>query len=166
MDAKIKNRHRLKSKDIRHLLEEIHCSFPTISIRESSVVETGTLLDFGIVLIDGVVAFFKHEQQWLFTLEGLYTYQPKQKSVIVDMGAVSFVTNGADVMAAGIVEADATIASGDVVWIADSNHRKALAVGIALATGEEMVDQHQGKVIKNIHYVGDQLWKAIKQLSI
>ena len=74
------------------------------------------------------------------------------------MGAVGFVTKGADIMAPGIIDADVNIQENDHVWICDEKHRKPLAVGIALMTGEEMKSKNTGKAIKNIHYVGDKLW--------
>ena len=78
------------------------------------------------------------------------------------MGAVKFVTNGADIMAPGIVDADDTIAVDDSVWICDETHKKPLAVGIALKSGIEMVQQEKGKAVKMIHHVGDELWNLMK----
>ena len=75
------------------------------------------------------------------------------------MGAVGFVTNGADVMSPGIVDADPQIQPGDLIWIADETHNKPLGVGEALLTGEEMIANTKGKAIKNIHYIGDALWE-------
>ena len=75
------------------------------------------------------------------------------------MGAVRFVVNGADVMRPGIVEIEDGISKDDLVSVIDKNNRKPLAVGIALFSAEEMKAMSTGKVIKNIHYVGDELWK-------
>ena len=43
--------------------------------------------------------------------------------------------------------------------IIDVNNKKPLAVGIALLNSEEMRSATGGKVIKNIHFVGDELWR-------
>ena len=91
----------------------------------------------------------------------LSKYKPKQNYVVVDMGAVKFVTNGADVMAPGIVDADENIDEDDQVWICDEKHNKPLAIGIALMSGEQMLKEKQGKAIKTIHYVGDQIWNFV-----
>ena len=40
------------------------------------------------------------------------------------MGAVGFITKGADVMAPGITDADPMIQKDDLVWICDEKHRK------------------------------------------
>jgi PUA domain protein len=74
------------------------------------------------------------------------------------MGAIGFITKGADVMAPGITDVDVSIQRDDLVWICDEKHRKPLAVGIALLTGEEMKTKKPGKAVKTLHYVGDRLW--------
>lgn len=74
------------------------------------------------------------------------------------MGAIRFVTNGADIMSPGIVETDENIKQNDVVIIVEETHKKPLAIGIAEITGEEMVNNDSGKAIQNIHYIGDDIW--------
>ena len=61
-------------------------------------------------------------------------------------------------MAPGIVDADPSILKDDYVWICDENNKKPLAIGIALMSGEQMKQSKEGKAIKNLHYVGDELW--------
>jgi predicted RNA-binding protein (TIGR00451 family) len=80
------------------------------------------------------------------------------KSVVVDMGAVSHIANGADVMAPGIVRHD-SLREGELAVIRDERHGKALAVGIVIAPLSE-----KGKVIKTLHYVGDAIWER-RELS-
>jgi len=77
----------------------------------------------------------------------------------VDMGAVPYVTNGADVMGPGIVEVDPDIKEGDMVWIRDMTHKRPLAIGKALVSAEVMAAKAPGKAIKNLHFVGDKIWK-------
>ena len=64
------------------------------------------------------------------------------------MGAIRFVSNGADIMSPGIVAADENINPGDIVLIIDETHGKPLAIGISLITGEEMVENDSGKAIE------------------
>lgn len=158
MSAKIKNRHRLKSKEIKQLIQTLKNRFSSDFFDSSSSVEMGNLEEFEIILVDNDIAFMIIEDDIVFTLRGLYKYRPKEYFVIVDMGAVGFVTKGADVMAPGIVDADECIQEHDYVWVCDEKHKKPLAVGIALITGEEMKGKKTGKAIKNIHFVGDRLW--------
>lgn len=92
-------------------------------------------------------------------VRGLLREKPPRRYVTVDAGAVPYVYNGADVMAPGIVEADASIQPGDFVWVRDEANGAPLAVGQALRTGEEMVAERQGKAVRSVHHVGDRLWK-------
>jgi len=81
-------------------------------------------------------------------------------AVVVDMGAVPFVCNGADVMAPGVVEVRGDFQEGGLVVVRDVRHGKALAVGMARGSSKEMMTAERGKVVKNLHYVGDRLWRA------
>jgi PUA domain protein len=80
------------------------------------------------------------------------------KKVVVDMGAVRFVVNGADIMRPGIVQADQSIQKEEPIVIVDQTHGKPLAVGLALLSGVELMEKDSGKVVANIHYVGDKIW--------
>jgi PUA domain protein len=154
----IKNRHRLKNKDIKKLQNELKNIFDTDFFDANSSVETGEYEGIKILFVDGEPSFMFYDGNLVFTLHGLNKFKPKKKLVVVDMGAVKFVTSGADVMAPGIVDADENIVENDQVWICDENHHKPLAVGIALMAGEQMKSGKSGKAIKTIHYVGDMLW--------
>jgi len=158
MSIKIKNRHRLKAKDIRKYMEDLKAIFNEIFFSEKSSVETGDLDGTFIIFVDGEPCFMYYNDKIVFTLHGINKYKPKKNFVVVDMGAVKFVTNGADIMAPGVVDADTDIFEGDQVWICDETYHKPLAVGIALVNGEQMISQSQGKVINTIHYVGDNIW--------
>lgn len=84
--------------------------------------------------------------------------RPTKAYVTVDMGAIRFVNNGADVMAPGITEADPDIQVGDLVWIRDERNGMPLAVGEALVPGSEMPRGKKGKAVKSLHHVGDPYW--------
>jgi PUA domain protein len=84
--------------------------------------------------------------------------------VVVDMGAVSHICNGADIMAPGIVRFEGQFGSGDFVLVVDEKYGKPLAVGEALFGVDEAEKAKQGVVIKNVHFAGDRLWNFIKKL--
>lgn len=85
-------------------------------------------------------------------------------AVVVDMGAVPHVCNGADVMVPGIVEVS-EFEAGKLVVVRDERHRKPLVVGEALMSSEEIRRACRGKAVRNLHYVGDRVWKLIKELG-
>jgi len=159
--GKIKNRHRLKRKEIRDVQSQLKETFKYDFFDERSMVETGDAEGIKMVVVDDEPVFMFYEDRIVFTVHGLNKYKPGENFVVVDMGAVGFVTKGADVMAPGIVDADKKINENDQVWICDERHHKPLAVGIAVMNGEQMMEERQGKAVKVIHYVGDKLWNFI-----
>ena len=111
-----------------------------------------------LVLVDGDPAVCYFDDEPFLTVRGANDFPPESHIVTVDSGAISFVSDGADVMRPGITEADADIAAGDLVAIAEENHGKVLAVGRAMADGSEMVGD-SGKVVDSLHHVGDDLYE-------
>ncbi|WP_123536452.1 RNA-binding protein [Halosimplex salinum] len=98
------------------------------------------------------------ESEPFLTVQGANAYPPERNVVTVDAGAISFVSDGADVMRPGIVEADDSIEAGDLVAINEEGHGKFLAIGRAKTDGSDMVGD-SGKVVESIHHVGDDLFE-------
>jgi PUA domain protein len=121
--------------------------------------------DWDVVLVDGdpLVLYVDSdgdadEREPFLTVQGANAHPPEQHVVTVDAGAVSFVSDGADVMRPGIVDADADIDAGDLVAINEESHGKFLAIGRARTDGGDMVGD-SGKVVDSIHHVGDDLFE-------
>ncbi|MEM0493525.1 MAG: RNA-binding protein [Candidatus Thermoplasmatota archaeon] len=129
-------------------------------------MEYASLEEFSIIIVDNTISFFMMDDRIFFTLQGLYKYKPVGHRVVVDMGAVKYIANGADIMAPGITCADEDIKEEDEVWICDERNKKPLAIGIALRSGPEMLSNRNGKAVKNIHHVGDRLWNLISNLGV
>jgi PUA-domain protein len=85
--------------------------------------------------------------------------------VVVDMGAIRHVCNGADIMAPGIVQIEGEFAKGALVLVIDVQHCKKLALGEAQFDAESARAAKKGVVVKNVHFVGDEIWNAIKEVS-
>jgi len=99
--------------------------------------------------------------EWVFpTLKGLLEHPFPERRVVVDSGAVAFVVNGADIMRPGIVSVSDDIRSGRPVQVVEERHGKPLAVGIALFDAGEIREKRSGKMVKTIHYIGDELWNV------
>jgi len=158
MAFRIKNKHNLKRKEIKELFDEINNIF-YIGIPDKNLkVEIGNFDDFKIFFIDDDPCFIKIDNMLFLTIKGIMRFKPDEKFVVVDMGAVQFITSGADLMAPGIVNADKDINVDDQVWICDENHKRPLAIGIAIMNGIDMIKEKKGKSVKIIHYVGDKFW--------
>jgi PUA-domain protein len=131
-----------------------------ISGLENKTLEKITLEEFSIILVDGKPLLFEIEGHLFPTVRGALEMKLQKRIVTVDKGAIRFVSNGADIMAPGVVVADPDIKEGDLVIIVEEAHRKPLAIGKALMKGSEMVEATSGKAIKSIIHVGDKLWNA------
>ncbi len=160
-------RYSLKSKQAKQLLNEISGRLnvnvealfgakANVEIVESSIGD--------VYLVNDKPLFFKIEKKVLPTLlfQGFVSQAPK---VVVDMGAIPYVCNGADVMAPGIVRVEGEFGTGDLVLIVDEKHGKPLAVGETLYDSESVRDAKQGAVIKNVHFVSDKIWNFAKTLT-
>lgn len=148
----------MKEREVKELITDLKNRFHSVFFNEKATVDIGTLDEFTVLLINDSIDFIIYNNTVVFTLQGLMKYQPNINFVVVDMGAVGFITKGADVMAPGIIDADLKIQKDDFVWIIDEKNRKFLAVGIALMTGAEMKTKKPGKAVKTLYYVGDRFW--------
>ncbi|MFU8866553.1 RNA-binding protein [Natronococcus sp.] len=154
----VKSRHHLRSDAISEIEEMLSAQLgvsPEGDTYERVEFEEN---DWKVVLIDGEpqVAFFDDEP--FLTVRGANAYDPEKHVVTVDSGAISFVSDGADVMRPGITEATDDISPDDLVLIAEESHGKVLAVGRARVEGSEMVGD-EGKVVDSLHHVGDDLYE-------
>lgn len=116
---------------------------------------------------------FEKEQKFFFGRRGQEVYFPLLKDEVVlptlptatvDIGAVKFVCNGANVMRPGIVSFSDHFEKSALIVVNEASHSKAIAVGRAMATAEEMKGTSKGASIENYHYVGDKFWEALKTL--
>ena len=111
-------------------------------------------------IVNGKVIGVEEKVGFMITLKGIMELKPTMKWITVDMGAVKYLANGADVMAPGITEADPEIEKGDLVWVRDERNLRPLCVGEALIKGNEMAPTDSGKAVKTMHYVGDPIWNV------
>ncbi len=151
---------RLSNKEIR-TLNNLISNF-NVSFKKGSEIYVTTIDNIKVFVMNKQPIFFYFEKGILPTLnlilqnERVYSSFPK---VIVDMGAVRFVLNGADIMRPGIVSVD-TFSEEDFVLIVDVKYKKPLAIGRALFDSEKMNSLDSGKVVKNIHYLNDKIWNV------
>ena len=153
---KIRKRYHLKKKKLKEIRLKLG-DYANIIPAGSTVEILETDLS-NIILINGEPLVMLVENTPFLTLKGALEVNITSKYVVVDMGAVKFMAKGADVMSPGITEADPGIREGELVIVVDETHHKPLAIGRSLITGIEMVENNEGKAIKTIHHISDQLW--------
>lgn len=151
---KLRNRHRLRGREVKRLRGEAGILLPEVDGLEEAEMEDGT-----IVYLSGDSIILARRRGELFpTLRS--PILGSLPSVIVDMGAVPHICNGADVMAPGVVEVEGDFKTGDLVVVRDERHGKALAIGKALVDSGDLRSLKRGKVVENLHHVGDRLWRS------
>jgi PUA domain protein len=152
-------RKQLGKDEKEELNEEIQLHFGLADFitkkQHAELVDEG---DVKRVMLDGVMTFFYANGILVPTLKFLLTRQILPV-IPVDMGAVKFVTSGADVMRPGIKNFPDGLAKDQLVCVVDEKHGKPLAVGMMLLSGEDAAKATTGKTIKNLHWVGDVVWK-------
>ncbi len=167
----IKQRHFIKSTEIKTLKADvlkqydqnfINQIFPKKCRIEVIHTEAGDVL----FAINNELKLWKSKEGYVPVLTLLLNKKVSLKTVIVDMGAIKYVTiNKADIMRPGITKIEPSIKKGDIILIVDETHGRALAVGKAMFDAEEMEKKTKGKVVKNLHTIKDNVWKFEKKFK-
>lgn len=155
---KLKNRHFLRDRDIKKLEGELKGALgETFSIKDK--VEFGIMNDdVQLYLVNGVPYFIRMVDLLIPSLKAILNGAVQLPRVTVDMGAVGFVTKGADIMIPGIVRVDDNVKQFSLVEVTDEKHGKPLSVGLALMDAGTIKSSSKGPAVKNLHYVGDTYW--------
>ena len=167
-------RHYLSGKDIKELARKVDREelakylLDAETVEEYEVDEKLTMyIVNGYPILAKVKVNFENQQieKLIPLLPTFYlpsTPRPSYPFVRVDDGAVPRIVNGADVMRPGIKEFSGNFNKGDIVLVKDFKDR-VIAVGLALVSREEAEQMQKGKVVKNVHYLGDKIWKLCEE---
>ena len=163
----IKQRHFIQKSQIRELQDDLLKQydekfvaqiFPKKARIELIQTDAGDTL----YAVNNVLKLWKSKDGYIPVLTLLLNKQVDLKKIVVDKGAIRFVTNAADVMRPGITHIEPSIKKGNIVVIVDENHDRALAIGKAMFDAKEMEDKNSGKVVKNLHTIKDNVWEFQK----
>lgn len=155
--------HSLSKREVHDITGQISKSWPTNSI--------GTIKDLQVYVIDGNKRLLVGNDLVAIQLApDLIIPHLTQHDILnhfasvqVDMNAVKFVCNGANIMRPGITDFT-TFKESEIVLVKDQTHKKELAVCISLVddvTGRKM---ERGVVLNNIHHIGDIYWETKKTI--
>ena len=168
---KVKKRKPVRIKVVRKLIERIQDDFDIEDNLDGVFLEIAEFGELELLLADKspIVMTLKRpedlgiEDEITFpTLRGILRWDLEKRWCAVDRGAIPFLMNGADCMAAGIQIVDPIIERGDLVWVRDEEHGKPIAIGWALMDADTMDKSTKGKSIRTIHWIGDDLWSIDK----
>ena len=167
VDLSLPARRHLKDKEARQLLKEFIERFPSSEARLRSVKS------FEELPVEQSLIFFADGKPLILRKQGILFPSLKfdelisgMPQVVVDMGAVAHVANGAQIMRPGVRQLKGEFAKGELVVIVDEKFGKAIALGLAEMDSKTMKSLTKGRVITNIHYAGDELWKSFSAQAV
>jgi PUA-domain protein len=146
----------LSKKEKKGLNEEILKAYGLVDFFQMG--DFVVLVNDTYILKDSELMFFYTDEDVLLPSLKLILKKNFLLKIVVDMGAVPFVAKGADLMRPGIVGVDADVDEGSIVVIVDEQNMKPLAIGQSLFSKLEMEEMEAGKMVVNLHYVGDEVW--------
>jgi PUA-domain protein len=158
----VKKRHTIRKGQVAdifaRLKEQIGEGAVLFRAETVEILETSTNLSFYLVNKKPVLMEYGG---WVFpTLKGAIERPFPQRRMSVDAGAIPYVINGADVMRPGITSITPDVRAQAPVQVVDERHGKPLAIGIALLDAPQIEQSTAGKMCKNVHYVGDEIWNV------
>ena len=151
---------RLKDKEVKRLLRDFIGIYPDAVILESAVnFDEHAVGEGAVYFVDGTPLIIRTKMGLLPSLK-FDRVVSSLPHIVVDMGAVAHIVNGADIMRPGVKGIPNDFGKGALVVIVDERHGKPIALGLTEVDSAEMRVISKGKVIRNVHYVGDDLWKS------
>jgi len=106
-----------------------------------------------------LVEFPKEANDLIPFLTAVEKFGIELPKVVVDLGAVRPIANGAHVMGPGIKEIMGEFKEGDLVVVVDEKLGATISIGKALRPSAQA--RERGRSVRNIHHAGDQIWKAV-----
>jgi len=163
--SEIKRRHYLREKEATQLLNDFYEKLnidPKQLFGGKIQVEEADSETGGIYFINNKPLLAVFNDTLVPTLHSNEILDAFPK-IVVNMGAVPHLCNGADLMAPGVVRIEKDYKKNAYVVVVDERHSKPLAVAIALEDSKTARTMTHGKIARNIHYVGDRLWGQLKK---
>jgi PUA domain protein len=156
---------RLKDKEVKGLLRDLNRTYPsTGSLRSANNFDELSIGEHAVYFIDGAPLIVRSKIGLMPSLK----YDEAISSlphIVVDMGAVAHVANGANIMRPGVRRIDGDFGKGELVVIVDEKYSKPIAIGRSEVDSTEMRLIGKGQVVENVHYVGDELWRSFVRPS-
>ena len=148
------------------MLEELKAAIPSLELdrfREHRIEVASLAADEELYLVEGKPAFLGTKRGVFPTLLNREILE-SLPTITVDAGAVAHICNGSALMAPGIVKIDGNFSKDTIVAVKEATYGKTIALVRSLMDSEEMSRTKKGRVAVNIHYVGDELWNAYKNI--
>jgi PUA domain protein len=165
MELKVKSLRKDEIKNLRTKIEG------TLGVGELLLPQGCRVEGFSrekeeIYVVNGEPVFYIGENETVVPLLAyLLRFDLPLPKVTVDIKAVPHLCNGADVFRPGVTLIDPVIKEGQTVVVIEEKNKKPICVGRSLMDASNMEKAREGKVLLNIHYVGDDIWSFCKTLA-
>jgi PUA domain protein len=153
--------HLISKSETAAILDEILPKWK-IDIPKIKNLKCHYLPDNAEIITGNGITILKRDSEYLPFLSNTEVLE-KFPHVVVDMGAVKFVCNGANVMRPGIRKYT-NFEKDQIVCVKEESKQKFLAVGKSLVSSTELESLAKGEVVKNLHYISDKYWEAKKEI--
>lgn len=166
-ELKVRRRHRLRQKEVEELAADLNSTLGTSTFATDDPLQVAEIygMEQKVYILGTEIVAMDIEGRPFLSISGLLKYGATRKYVTVDMGAVRYVANGADVMGPGIIDGDRDIKEGQTVWVREEKYSKPLAIGKSLVDGSLFGRKSPGKHVQSLFHVGDRVWKLQEDLS-
>ena len=155
--------HSLSKREVHDITGQVSKSWPTNSIGAIKNLQAYVIDGNKRLLVGNNLVAIQLAPDFVIPHLTQHDLLEHFASVQVDMNAVKFVCNGANIMRPGITDFT-TFKESEIVLVKDQTHKKELAVCISLVddvTGRKM---ERGVVLNNIHHIGDVYWETKKTI--
>ena len=142
----------ISKSETSKILEQIKSQWK-IELPKQKNIKTHDVNEKGVIITGDGITAVKIGESILPFLDDIEVLE-KCPYVKVDMGAIKFVCNGANVMRPGITKFS-DFESGELVCVIEESQNKFLAVGKAEMSSNDAKAASNGEVIKNMHYISD-----------
>lgn len=154
--------HNLSKSNISEIIEQVTIQWHIELPKPKTLVLHELDDNSSLITGDNITAIREGNVYLPFLSEtGLLEKFPK---IVVDVGAIKFVCNGANIMRPGIKKFT-EFEKDDIICVVEEAHNKFLAVGKALVSSSEMPTLTKGEVIRNLHYISDKYWETAKLIK-
>lgn len=155
--------HSLSKREIQDIKNHINKTWPTNSFTEVKNLQAYIIDSNKRLLVGNKIIAIQLASDLIIPHLAQHEILDYFASVEVDMNAVKFVCNGANIMRPGITNF-ATFKESQIVLVKDQTHKKELAVCISLVNDENARKMEKGVILNNVHHIGDIYWEMKKSI--
>lgn len=131
-------------------------------LRKEDVLESIKTTDKKVfILRNGVPIFILQHDRYIPTVKCVHLIPDIAKKVVVDVGAIKYLINGADVMAPGLLHRTSdypAVQENEVVSVYGYGKTHALGVGVVQMDNQQVEQIKSGVAIKMLSHLGDKTY--------